>query len=157
MEAGDCMTMGRDLKLFCLAPEKAIVYENTNAASMVLLASYGEFDMLLTGDMEKEGEMRLLESISAMSGSGMPVEVLKVAHHGSRTASSEGFVSMLRPRISVISCGKNNRYGHPHTETLESLYGANSKVYRTDESGCVTMKVRRNGRMSVQRWCSPRD
>ena len=157
MEAGDCMTMGRDLKLFCLAPEKAIVYENTNAASMVLLASYGEFDMLLTGDMEKEGEMRLLESISAMSGSGMPVEVLKVAHHGSRTASSEGFVSMLRPRISVISCGKNNRYGHPHTETLESLYGANSRVYRTDESGCVTMKVRRNGRMSVQRWCSPRD
>ncbi len=140
MEAGDCMTVGDELKLFCLAPEAGITYENKNAASMVLLASYGEFDMLLTGDMEKEGELRLLECMSAVSGEGISVEVLKVSHHGSRTASSEKFVTALRPRISVISCGKNNRYGHPHSETLETLYGANSGVYRTDESGCVTVK-----------------
>jgi len=141
MEAGDRMTVGDELKLFCLAPEAGITYENKNAASMVLLASYGEFDMLLTGDMEKEGELRLLECMSAVSGEGISVEVLKVSHHGSRTASSEKFVTALRPRISVISCGKNNRYGHPHGETLETLYGANSGVYRTDESGCVTVKV----------------
>ena len=141
MKAGDCMTVGDELKLFCLAPEAGITYENKNAASMVLLASYGEFDMLLTGDMEKEGELRLLECMSAVSGEGISVEVLKVSHHGSRTASSEKFVTALRPRISVISCGKNNRYGHPHSETLETLYEANSVVYRTDESGCVTVKA----------------
>ncbi len=138
MEAGDRMILGKNLNCFCLAPEEGIPYENKNAASMVLLASYGEFDMLLTGDMEKEGEMRLLERMNEVSD--LP-EVLKVSHHGSRTASSEEFISILQPRISVISCGKNNRYGHPHTETLETLYGANSRVYRTDESGCVTVKV----------------
>ena len=140
MEAGDCMTVGDELKLICLAPEAGITYENKNAASMVLLASYGEFDMLLTGDMEKESEPRLPERMKEATGTGK-VEVLKVSHHGSRTASSEEFVSALQPRISVISCGKNNRYGHPHNETLETLCGANSRVYRTDKSGCVTVKV----------------
>jgi len=148
MGAGDRMTVGKELVLSCLAPEKGVIYDNKNAASMVLQASYGEFDLLLTGDMEKEGEIRLLESDLWNRESGesgetgtVSVEVLKVAHHGSYTASSEEFISVLQPRISVISCGKNNRYGHPHIETLETLYGANSRVYRTDESGCVTVKV----------------
>ena len=150
MGAGDRMTVGKELVLSCLAPEKGVIYDNKNAASMVLQASYGEFDLLLTGDMEKEGELRLLERGVLASDS---VEVLKVSHHGSYTASSEEFISVLQPRISVISCGKNNRYGHPHTETLETLYGANSRVYRTDESGCVTVKVGKDGRMKVQEWC----
>lgn len=150
MGAGDRMTVGKKLVLSCLAPEKGVIYDNKNAASMVLQASYGEFDLLLTGDMEKEGELRLLERGVLASDS---VEVLKVSHHGSYTASSEEFISVLQPRISVISCGKNNRYGHPHTETLETLYGANSRVYRTDESGCVTVKVGKDGRMKVQEWC----
>ncbi len=138
MAVGDRMTVGKGLVLSCLAPEEGVVYADKNASSMVLLATYGEFDMLLTGDMDKAGEMRLLEK-----GVLMPdkVEVLKVSHHGSRTASSEAFITVLRPRISVISCGKENRYGHPHTETLETLYGVNGRVYRTDESGCVTVKV----------------
>lgn len=160
MGAGDRMTVGKELVLSCLAPEKGVIYDNKNAASMVLQASYGEFDLLLTGDMEKEGEIRLLESDfwnreSGESGEtgSVSVEVLKVAHHGSYTASSEEFITALQPRISVISCGKNNRYGHPHTETLETLYGANSRVYRTDESGCVTVKVGKDGRMKVQEWC----
>ncbi len=148
MKAGDRMRVGTELILSCLAPEQDVSYDNKNAASMVLLVSYGAFDLLLTGDMEKAGEARLLESDmwnreSGETGETAPVsvEVLKVAHHGSYTASSEEFISVLQPRISVISCGKNNRYGHPHTETLETLYGANSRVYRTDESGCVTVKV----------------
>ena len=148
MKAGDRMRVGTELILSCIAPETDVSYDNKNAASMVLLVSYGAFDLLLTGDMEKAGEARLLESDmwnreSGETGETAPVsvEVLKVAHHGSYTASSEEFISVLQPRISVISCGKNNRYGHPHTETLETLYGANSRVYRTDESGCVTVKV----------------
>ncbi len=155
MKAGDRMSVGKQLAFSCLAPEEGVVYGNKNAASLVLLASYGEFDLLLTGDMEKEGEVRLLENgtlggtVSDRgadngygSGSqGNSVDVLKVSHHGSYTASSEEFISALQPRISVISCGKNNRYGHPHIETLETLCEANSRVYRTDESGCVTVKV----------------
>jgi competence protein ComEC len=145
MTAGDRMKVGKELVLTCLAPEEDIVYADKNAASMVLLATYGVFDMLLTGDMEKEGELRLLEEHLFSS-----VEVLKVSHHGSHTASSEEFITALQPVISVISCGKDNRYGHPHTETLETLYEANSRVYRTDESGCVTVKVGR--KISVEEF-----
>ena len=170
MIAGDRMKAGDDLSMTCLAPEPEVNYENKNAASMVLWVSYEEFDLLLTGDMEKEGEMRLLEHgtsdrrsvLSDLESSGttdtyggkagdVSVEVLKVSHHGSYTASSEDFITAVRPLISVISCGKDNRYGHPHTETLETLYGANSRVYRTDESGCVTVKVGK--RIVVEELC----
>ncbi len=152
MGAGDRMKVGNELVLSCLAPEKGVAYDNKNAASMVLMATYGEFDLLLTGDMEEEGEFRLLEKQADAGNLLSAVEVLKVSHHGSRTASSEEFISLLQPRISVISCGKNNRYGHPHTETLETLYGANSRVYRTDESGCVSVKVWEK-RMVVEEFC----
>ena len=152
MKAGDRMWVGKELVLSCLAPEAGVRYDSKNAASMVLLASYGEFDLLLTGDMEKEGELRLLEEQKESGSLLQSVEVLKVSHHGSYTASSEEFITAVKPLISVISCGKDNRYGHPHTETLETLYGANSRVYRTDESGCVTVKVGKNGRMSIHSW-----
>ncbi len=145
MKAGDRMTVGKELVLSCLAPKTDVIYDNKNAASMVLLVSYGEFDLLLTGDMEKEGERRLSENHlwnRKDGGSGiLTVEVLKVAHHGSYTASSKEFITALAPQIAVISCGKDNRYGHPHAETLATLYEANSRVYRTDESGCVTVRV----------------
>lgn len=148
--AGDRITAGKELVLSCHAPEEDVVYADKNAASMVLLATYGDFDMLLTGDMDKAGEARILErgvfACSSDAAKGIEqgsIEILKVAHHGSYTSSSEEFITTLKPRISIISCGKDNRYGHPHTETLETLYGANSTVYRTDESGCVTVKVGR--------------
>lgn len=126
MEAGDRMEVGNELVLSCLAPEEGVVYADKNAASLVLLVSYAKFDMLLTGDMEKEGEARLLENGSGWNeesrikpagvDSGKEtaagqdltsVEVLKVAHHGSYTSSSERFIAALRPQVAVISCGKN--------------------------------------------------
>ncbi len=168
MAAGDRMQVGQKLVLSCLAPEEGVAYTDKNAASMVLLATYGEFDLLLTGDMEKEGEARILESgvlgnKEAFREEGgrleneeeentetVSVEVLKVAHHGSYTASSEEFITALAPEISVISCGKNNRYGHPHAETLTTLFRASSRVYRTDERGCVTVKVGKRGGYEVE-------
>lgn len=168
MKAGDCMTVGDKLTFTCLAPEEGVIYENKNAASMVLLASYEEFDLLLTGDMEKEGEERMLEQMNGQIKGKMEqeggtlfgalldsVEVLKVSHHGSRTASSPKFVSAISPQISVISCGKNNRYGHPHPETLEALYGADSEVFRTDERGCIRVRVRKDGEVVVKSWRRP--
>lgn len=156
MKAGDCMTVGDTLTFTCLAPEEGVAYENKNAASMVLLASYEEFDLLLTGDMEKEGEERMLEQMEQKEGPQLgtlldSVEVLKVSHHGSRTASSAEFVFALSPQISVISCGKDNRYGHPHPETLEALYGADSAVFRTDESGCVRIRIK-HGLIEVEEF-----
>ncbi len=146
LEAGDGMKMGEKLEISCLAPMKDINYADDNAASMVLWVTYGAFDLLLTGDMDRESEAVLLEhevfqTENTKSGTREPIDVLKVAHHGSYTASAPEFITALKPRISVISCGKGNRYGHPHSETLKTLYEANSEVYRTDEKGCVSVKV----------------
>lgn len=137
-EAGDCLTLGEELVFSCLAPKRGESYQDKNAASMVLLATYGELSMLLTGDMDEEGERRLLEEGYF---DGASVEVLKVAHHGSHTASSEKFINVLQPSVSIISCGKDNRYGHPHKETIERLLEVDSMLFRTDESGCVTVRV----------------
>lgn len=70
------------------------------------------------------------------------VDVLKTGHHGSRYATSESFLQYIKPQYAVISCGKKNRYGHPHKETLERLQDAGAEVYRTDSSGAVILQIR---------------
>ena len=72
----------------------------------------------------------------------MSVNILKVGHHGSKGASSEEFLSYVKPENALISCGAGNSYGHPHTETLQRLSGIGAKVYRTDESGEIAVRVR---------------
>ena len=79
------------------------------------------------------------------------IDVLKVGHHGSRTSSSIEFINEINPKYSVISVGKNNRYGHPNKEVLNNL--ENSKIYRTDEDGSVMFKIK-NNKLKVE-TCSP--
>ena len=70
------------------------------------------------------------------------MDVLKVGHHGSKTSSSKEFIDEMNPRYSIISVGKNNRYGHPNKEVLDNL--ENSKIYRTDEHGSIIFKIKNN-------------
>ena len=137
-------TGGEWFRLKCLGPDRS-VSEPGNGASLVLSMEYGAFDMLFTGDLEGQGEESLLEG--ALTG---PYDVLKAAHHGSREANSEAFIEAVSPRVSVISAGVDNRYGHPHPETLERLRAAGSRIYSTAQQGAVrietdgeTMAVRR--------------
>lgn len=109
-----------------------------NASSMVLKLSYGTFDMLFTGDLEGGGEENLK---ALLEESESQVEVLKVAHHGSKNSTSEEFLELLKPQAALISAGQKNRYGHPHEETLERLKEAGSEVYCTSGSGAVTIIV----------------
>ena len=106
--------------------------KRANNTSVVAKLVCGEKSFLLTGDIEKSVEKKLLES-----GADIDSDVLKVAHHGSKTSSAEEFVEKVSPEIAVISAGKQNAFGHPHPETLETLskYGIN--VLRTDELGDV--------------------
>ncbi|MCB2356427.1 hypothetical protein LL065_15175 [Clostridium estertheticum] len=67
----------------------------------------------------------------------MSVDVLKVGHHGSDTSTSDAFLSKVNPKYAVISCGKNNDYGHPHKLTMDKLQAKGIAVYRTDESGTI--------------------
>ena len=106
-----------------------------NNVSIVLLGEVGRHRLLLTGDIEEEIDPRLLAR-------GLPtVDLLKVAHHGSRTASTDAFLAALQPAIAVISTGRGNTYGHPTPEAMERLRAAGAEVFRTDEDGSVTVDL----------------
>ena len=104
----------------------------TNDMSIVLRLDYGDTSFLFTGDAEYMSEYMMIDS-----GWELKADVLKVGHHGSDTSSTQEFIDAVQPDYSVISCGKNNSYGHPAEEVLERLKG--SIVLRTDELGTIIM------------------
>ena len=111
--------------------------------------SYGEFKALLTGDVEEEGQENIKDLIRKNPRIFKDITLLKVAHHGSKYTTDEEFLELIRPKIALISCGENNRYGHPHEEVLERLENIGSKIYRTDESGAVIFRIK-NDRMEAE-------
>ena len=146
-DAGDSIKSG-EFSVECMHPCKGYNYESANDYSAVYLVEYGDFSMLMTGDAEKKAEKCIIEDVNSMTGdAGEParlvsVNILKVGHHGSKGASSEEFLSYVKPETALISCGAGNSYGHPHTQTLQRLSGIGAKVYRTDESGEIAVRVR---------------
>lgn len=113
--------------------------ENTNDASIVLYAKMGGLTWLFTGDFGIEGEPELLTSYATLRA-----DVLKAGHHGSKTASSEELVETILPKVSVISAGKNNRYGHPHQEVLDVFTKHGVKIFRTDSHGAITYRFKKS-------------
>lgn len=123
----------KDMTLQCVFPEKDYCAEK-NQQSLVFLLKYRSFSCMLTGDLEKEGEQELCQ---------LPLEditMLKIGHHGSRNASSDELLDILKPEYAVISCGKNNRYGHPHEELIERLNKRHMDIYQTPRSGAIWIK-----------------
>ncbi|HEU4869276.1 MAG TPA: ComEC/Rec2 family competence protein [Pyrinomonadaceae bacterium] len=108
-----------------------------NANSIVARLDYGTFSMLLAGDAESQTEHRLMTK-----DLDLQTKVLKVAHHGSKYASSGDFLSRVKPEIAIVSCGAWNRYGHPNQGVLDRLRAANVKLYRTDLQGEITITTR---------------
>ena len=131
MEAGNRIA-GSSWELCCLAPSLDTLTGDKNEDSMVLMLSCGQFRMLFTGDLEGEAEKRL-----ALSGQKLQADILKAGHHGSAGASSREFLEQVSPKLSVISCGKNNSYGHPAKETLQRLEEAGSGIIVTAVCGAV--------------------
>lgn len=117
-------TKGHQLHIRCFYPNDSTYIEEANAHSIGCLLEYGHFRMLFTGDMPKESEEALLENCRETEASPI-VDVLKLAHHGSKTSSCPGFLSETRAKFALFSYGKKNRYGHPHKSTVE-----NCKKYR---------------------------
>lgn len=117
-------TKGHQLYIRCFYPNDSSYMEEANAHSIGCLLEYGHFRMLFTGDMPKESEEALLENCRETEASPI-VDVLKLAHHGSKTSSCPSFLSETRAKFALFSYGKKNRYGHPHKSTVE-----NCKKYR---------------------------
>jgi competence protein ComEC len=116
-----------------------------NNDSLILRVRGNAASFLFTGDIEKEGE-----EDTAHTGPALKSTVLKVAHHGSRTSSSEVFINAVSPGIAVISCGRKNRFGFPHAETLSML--ADCRVFRTDRDGAVGIREEDAGGLRIKTW-----
>lgn len=126
VSAGDGVEWA-DMRFEVLSPDESI--EGSNERSLVLYADFSGMRLLLTGDLPIECEM----------DDPPECDVLKVAHHGSKNASSLAFLEETSPEIALISVGEGNSYGHPTQRVLDDLYAVGARVYRTDESGCITL------------------
>lgn len=136
LAAGDSWECG-ETRFLCLNPRRGYSGAAGNACSECIYGDFGSFSILLTGDVEGEGEKALT---AELKGHGIDsVTMLKTAHHGSRNSTSPEFLEQLHFQAAVISCGENNRYGHPHEELLERLEQAGGHVFRTDQGGAVLL------------------
>lgn len=137
--AGDAWNCG-EARFVCLHPQKGCRGVEGNAYSQCFYADFGSFSLLLTGDVEGVGEQALLAELKERKIES--VTVLKTAHHGSRNSTPVELLDQISPQAAVISCGQNNRYGHPHKELLERLEAAGCRVFRTDMGGAVILETK---------------
>ena len=154
---GDYMTEREDFVMICLHPIKGVEYSDSNDSSMVLYLECRGKTFLFTGDISSEVEAEIIEKLAKegiaekvkameIAEDAVFIDFLKVAHHGSRNSTGEEFLQNIRPRIALISAGKDNSYGHPHKETLERLEAYGVKVLRTDKSGAVEVRLPPTGK-----------
>jgi len=121
-------------------------YGNENDNSSVIYTKLNNHKFLFMGDAGVEVEEDLIEKYNLRD-----IDVLKVGHHGSKTSSSIEFINEVNPKYSIISVGKNNRYGHPNESVLDNL--ENSKIYRTDKDGSIMFKIK-NNKLQIE-TCTP--
>lgn len=121
-------------------------YDNENDNSSVVYFNYDGYKFLFMGDAGVEKEKDILEKYNISD-----IDVLKVGHHGSKTSSDKKFIDEIKPKYSIISVGKYNRYGHPNREVLNNL--TSTKIYRTDEAGSIMFKIKKD-KLQIE-TCSP--
>ena len=122
------------------------LYDNENDNSNVIYMNISNYQFLFMGDAGIKRENDILDEYDLSN-----IDVLKVGHHGSRTSSGKEFIDEIDPKYSIISVGKNNRYGHPNKEVLSNL--DNSIIYRTDQNGSIMFKIKNN--KIIIETCSP--
>ena len=120
-----------------LAPDRDREIADANEASLIFLFRYRETSALFTGDADATGEADALRFLR--SEEDFSCDILLVGHHGSKTSSSEAFISFARPHYAVISCEKENSYGHPSVTVLDRLQAVNATVLRTDLDGSILL------------------
>lgn len=131
---GQIIDIGGGAYIEILFPDRDVSELGTNDASIVAKLVYGETSVMLTGDSPKSIESYLV----SVYGEKLDSDILKAGHHGSKTSSGEGFVSMVSPEYSIISAEKDSRYGHPHEEVLDILEKEKSQVLGTYDLGRIT-------------------
>lgn len=110
--------------------------KDNNNSSVVTKVTYGDISIMFTGDAEEEAEKVIIGN-----GFDLSAQILKAGHHGSNTSSSEKFLDAVNPKIAIISCGIDNKYGHPHEETINKFINRGIQYYRTDELGSIKLEI----------------
>lgn len=137
VKKGMNINLGGGVNINILFPDRDVSTWPTNDGSIVAKLSYANVSLLLTGDASIKTEKLILENNSKES---LHSTILKVGHHGSRSATGESFLSVVGPYYALISDGKNNKYGHPHKEVIDLLSKFKVRVFRTDEDGTILLK-----------------
>ena len=147
VKKGDKIKIGRYSEFKILFPTSRLLSENPlNNNSIVAQFNYNNFKMLFTGDIEKLAEQQILKAEKAE----IRADILKVAHHGSKTSSIPEFIKAVKPKIALIGVGKNNTFGHPNQQTIKNLENIKCRIYRTDLQGEIIIRIDQKGRMNVK-------
>ena len=149
----DIIQIEKDLYFEILWPDNQnLLNENSlNNNSIVTKLHYKKFSMLFTGDIEKIAEKQIIEeyknNLQILNST-----VLKVAHHGSKTSSIQEFIEAVKPKISIIGVGENNKFGHPNDDVIARLQNIGSKIYRTDKMGEISIAVNNKGIIKIKKF-----
>ncbi|XZK76248.1 ComEC/Rec2 family competence protein [Clostridium perfringens] len=134
LKGGMVIDLGEGAKFEVFTPQKS-EYEELNDYSPIMKLSFGDTSYLFTGDAEKLAE----EEALAKYKTSLDSDVIKFGHHGSSSSSSTAFIEAVSPKYGIISCAKDNKYGHPHRETLDIIKKYNIKTFRTDTDGEIIL------------------
>ncbi|WP_415331801.1 ComEC/Rec2 family competence protein [Clostridium perfringens] len=134
LKDGMVIDLGEGAKFEVFTPQKS-EYEELNDYSPIMKLSFGDTSYLFTGDAEKLAE----EEALAKYKNSLDSDVIKFGHHGSSSSSSNAFIEAVSPKYGIISCAKDNKYGHPHRETLDIIKKYNIKTFRTDTDGEIIL------------------
>lgn len=149
VKKGDNLKIEENIWLNILWPKDERIKENAiNNNSIVAKLNYKSFSILLTGDIEKIAENEILKKYE--NSNILNANILKVAHHGSKSSSIKEFLEKVKPQIALIGVGEKNTFGHPNAGVLNRLENLNIKIYRTDEKGEITIKIDDKGKVKIK-------
>ena len=143
VKKGDIINVDNNVEIKIIYPESKLYFDDINSNSIVAKLTYNKFTMLFTGDIEKEAEERIVN----IAQNELKSTILKVAHHGSKTSSTEELLKAVNPQIALIGVGKDNKFGHPNEEIIKRIESYGTKIYRTDEYGEITIRINKEGRI----------
>lgn len=155
VKAGDKIQIDENTSISVLFPTENLINENIlNNNSLVAKFTYAmdetrEFSMVLTGDIEEIAEDEIVSIYR--NTNELKANILKIAHHGSKTSTTQDFLNLVKPQIALIGVGENNSFGHPNKVTLDKLNNLGTKIFRTDLSGEITITVTKKRDYKIER------
>ncbi len=152
VEKNDKIIIENDLYFDILWPdnEKFISENILNNNSIVCKLHYKNYTMLFTGDIEEVAEKQILKEYKN-NLKVLNSNVLKVAHHGSKTSSIQDFIKVVKPKIALIGVGEDNKFGHPNDDVIKRLKNFGAKIYRTDIMGEISIIVNQKGKIRIKK------